>query len=124
MQHISTPTSLAIHRPQSSLQVQEVSGCHIFAQEVPDLLLGGHGSRVDLQGGRGASHIQRDGERRELAISMLGDLHLEAIPEVWISVWTEERLHGTLASCLLILSNFSKVSFFLAHLFCSESVGP
>jgi len=81
MQHISTSTLATIHRPQSSLKVQEITGCHILAQEVPDLLQGGHGSRVDLQGGTGASHIQRDGERRELAISMLRDLHLEAIPE-------------------------------------------
>lgn len=66
--------------PQTAWQ-QGLRGCHILAQEVPDLLLGGHGSRVDLQGGTGASHIQRDGERWELAISMLRDLHLEAIPE-------------------------------------------
>jgi len=59
------------HRPCQ--QLQEVIGCYILAQEVPDL----------LQGGRGASHIHRDGERRELAISMLGDLQLEAISEGW-----------------------------------------
>ena len=89
MQHISTSTLATIHRPQSSLKVQEITGCHILAQEVPDLLYGGHGSKVDLQGGRGASHIQRDGERWELAISMLGDLHMEAIPKGWdVSVWT------------------------------------
>jgi len=49
-------------------------------------------------------------EGRELAISMLDDLHLEAIQEI-------------LASCLLILSYFSKVSLLLCHLFTSAGVG-
>jgi hypothetical protein len=62
-----------LHWPQASRQLQEVTGSYILPQELPDL----------LQGGTGASHIQRDGEGRELSVSMLGDLHLEAITEGW-----------------------------------------